>query len=65
MKEIKRAAMKVSVAARYLNISQSRLRDLSDRGAIPCKRLNRERYFSVSDLDNWVANLPDWAVSNG
>jgi DNA-binding transcriptional MerR regulator len=65
MKEILPIALKIQEAARKLGISPGRLRELSDTGGIPCKRLNRERYFCVKDLEKWVGTLPDWTEENG
>lgn len=58
-------AMKAAEAAKYLNLSPGKLRGMSDRGEIPCKRLGKYRYFSKADLDMWVTSLPDWSASNG
>jgi excisionase family DNA binding protein len=58
--ESKPVAMKITEAAAYLNISLNKLREISDLGEIPCKKLNRDRYFSVQDLDKWIEDLPTW-----
>lgn len=65
MKEIKPAALKTAEASQYLNISESTLRALSDKGDIPCRRLNKQRYFSLKDLDRWMASLPSWSDASG
>jgi excisionase family DNA binding protein len=61
MQEIKPAAMKISEAAAYLGIGKDVLRQMADKGSVPCKRLNKERYFIVRDLDAWLKCREDWA----
>lgn len=65
MKPLQRAAMKIGSAAKYLDVSEETLRSMSDRGDVPCKRLNRSRYFLIEDLDKWRRQLPDWTEMNG
>jgi len=65
MKEIKPAALKIKEACKYLQIGSTRLRELADLGDIPCRRLNRERYFRIEDLDRWLESLPPWVQDNG
>jgi hypothetical protein len=64
MKEIKAAALKTAEAAAYLGIGIGRVRELSDLGQIPCRKLNRERYFIVRELDQWIERQEKW-VRNG
>lgn len=58
--EGKPAALKIKEAAQYLNISKNTLRNMSDLGEIPCKKLNGVRYFNAEDLDKWIEALPTW-----
>jgi excisionase family DNA binding protein len=62
MKEVKPAGYKTKGAAKYLNISEKKVRDLSDTGAIKCLRIGRDRYFPVEALDEFIASLPKWGT---
>lgn len=65
MKEVKPAALKVKEAARYLNLSESTVRKMSDTGELPCFKLGRARYFPLDALNAWMKSLPKWAESDG
>lgn len=54
----------IAEAARYLGMCQQKLRQLSDLGEIPCRRLGRNRLFLLEDLDAWLVSREKW-VSNG
>ena len=66
MKEVKRAALTINEAAQMLGISVNTLRQMTDRGEIPCKQIGgskkyKRRYFIIKDLENWMCKQPDWA----
>lgn len=60
MNEVKSGGMKIAKAAEFLDLSEHTLRDMADRGEIPCHRLNRQRYFSVDELKRWIISREDW-----
>ena len=62
MKEIKPAALKTAEAAKRLNMSPGKLREMTDSGKIPCKKIGTHRYFIIRDLDNWLDSQPDWSA---
>jgi excisionase family DNA binding protein len=54
----------IAEAARYLGMCQQKLRQLSDLGDIPCRRVGRNRLFLLDDLNAWLDSRENW-VSNG
>ena len=51
-------------AAKFLGMHPQTLRDKSDLGEIPCKRIGRHRIFLVEELRAWMQKQPDW-ISDG
>ena len=45
-----------SAAADLLSIGRRKLWELTNRGAIPSRRIGRAVRYSVADLRDWVAN---------
>lgn len=57
--------VKIRKAAQLLGMSANTLRQKSDLGEIPCKKIGRDRYYSVEALHEWVRTLPNWRADNG
>lgn len=49
-----------AAAAFYLDISTSKLNELQRQGRLIPKKLDGKRGFSRTDLDEFIAKLPDW-----
>ena len=47
-------------AARYLGINVKTLKELSDLGEIPVRRLRNRRAYLLEDLEGFRKGLPDW-----
>lgn len=49
-----------AAAAFYLNVSTSKLNELQAQGRLIPKKLDGKRGFARTDLDEFIASLPDW-----
>lgn len=49
-------------AAFYLNVSPRTLRTLQAQGQLIPKKLGGKRGFARTDLDEFIASLPDWEM---
>lgn len=47
-------------AAFYLNIGKSTLNELQAQGRLIPKKIGGKRGFARTDLDAFIASLPDW-----
>mgnify|MGYP001589908535 CR=1 FL=1 len=47
-------------AAFYLNIGKSTLNELQAKGQLIPKKIGGKRGFARTDLDAYIASLPDW-----
>ncbi len=48
------------VAARYLGINVKTLKELTDRGELPARRLRNRRAYLLEDLERFRTGLPEW-----
>ena len=66
MKSVESAGMKIKAASKYLGLGVTELRKLTDTGELPCKRLGKQRYFNIEEMNAWrLKVLPDWIGDNG
>ena len=47
-------------AAQYLGINVKMLKELTDLGEIPARRLRNRRAYLLEDLEGFRKGLPDW-----
>lgn len=51
-------------AAYYLGIGKSALNELQAQGRLIPKKIGSRRGFARADLDDFIAGLPDWEITN-
>ncbi len=54
----------ITEAAQYLGMHPQTLRELSDLGTVPARKVGKRRLFLLEDLDAWLERQPRW-VANG
>jgi len=53
----KKSILTIELAAVYLNISESKLRQMAQAREVPCKKLGEKYIFSKRLLDKWVEKM--------
>jgi excisionase family DNA binding protein len=61
-------AFSIAAAAQYLGLHPQTVRELTDLGRIPARRMGKRRVYLLEELDKYLESLPEWTrgeMANG